>query len=103
MAQSIPIVDGPILAAWAARLPKAVLWLQGITLAWMLVECAVSSYAATVAHSVVLLAFGADSFVELLSASVAFFSLVPSFPLTKDRAARWPGFCSICLPLWWSL
>jgi divalent metal cation (Fe/Co/Zn/Cd) transporter len=29
--------------------------------------------------------------VELLSASVALFSFSPSFPLTKDRAARWAG------------
>jgi divalent metal cation (Fe/Co/Zn/Cd) transporter len=72
-------------------MPKAVLWLQVITLAWMLVECAVALYAANAAHSVALLAFGADSFVELLSASVALFSFSPSFPLTKDRAARWAG------------
>jgi divalent metal cation (Fe/Co/Zn/Cd) transporter len=72
-------------------MPKAVLWLQVITLSWMLVECAVALYAANAAHSVALLAFGADSFVELLSASVALFSFSPSFPLTKDRAARWAG------------
>lgn len=73
------------------RVPRAVLWLQGITLAWMLLECAVALYAANAAHSVALLAFGADSFVELLSAGVALLSFVPSFPLTKERAAHWAG------------
>lgn len=68
-----------------------VVWLQGVTLAWMLVECAVSLYAAWDAHSVALLTFGADSFVELLSALVVLFSFVPSFPLNKERAARWAG------------
>lgn len=74
-----------------AGLPKAVLWLQGITLAWMLLECGVALWAANAAYSVALLAFGADSFVELLSASVALSSFGPSFPLVKDRAARWAG------------
>jgi divalent metal cation (Fe/Co/Zn/Cd) transporter len=92
MAQSIPIVESAqSCRPGPAGLPKAVLWLQGITLAWMLVECAVALYAANAAHSVALLAFGADSFVELLSASVALFSFVPSFPFTKERAARWAG------------
>jgi divalent metal cation (Fe/Co/Zn/Cd) transporter len=40
---------------------------------------------------VALLAFGADSFVELLFAGVALFSFIPSFPLTKDAAARMAG------------
>lgn len=71
--------------------PRAILWLQGITLVWMLTECAVSLYAASAARSSALLAFGADSFAELLSAGVALFAFVPSFPLTKDRAARWAG------------
>jgi divalent metal cation (Fe/Co/Zn/Cd) transporter len=57
----------------------------------MLIECAVSLYAARTAHSVALLAFGADSFVELLSASVVLLPFVASFPLTKERAARWAG------------
>lgn len=71
--------------------PRGVVWLQGVTLSWMLVECAVSLYAAWTARSVALLTFGADSFVELLSALVVLFSFVPSFALKKDRAARWAG------------
>jgi divalent metal cation (Fe/Co/Zn/Cd) transporter len=68
-----------------------VFWLQGITTVWMLLECTVSLYAASTAHSVALLTFGADSLVELLSAMVVLLSFIPSFPIAKDRAARWAG------------
>ena len=57
----------------------------------MLIERAVSLYGAVSAHSPALLAFGADSFVELLSATVVLLAIVPSFPLTKGRAARLAG------------
>jgi divalent metal cation (Fe/Co/Zn/Cd) transporter len=70
---------------------RTVVWLQSITLLWMLVECAVSLYGTASAHSPALLAFGADSFVELLSATAVLLAIVPSFPLTKDRAARFAG------------
>jgi divalent metal cation (Fe/Co/Zn/Cd) transporter len=60
-----------------ARPSKTVLWLQGITLAWMLVECGVSIYAAKAARSPALLAFGSDSFVELLSASLVMAQFIP--------------------------
>jgi hypothetical protein len=40
---------------------RRVAWLQGITLAWMLIECGVSFYGAISANSPALLAFGADS------------------------------------------
>ena len=48
---------------------QAVLWLQGITVLWMVIECGVSLFAAARAHSPALLAFGSDSLVELLSAA----------------------------------
>ena len=66
-------------------------WLQGITLVWMLAECGVSLYGAVTAHSPALLAFGADSLIELLSATVVLVAITPSFPLTKDLAARLTG------------
>jgi divalent metal cation (Fe/Co/Zn/Cd) transporter len=69
----------------------AVFWLQGITLAWMVLECAVSLYAASAAHSSALLAFGADSLIELLSATVALLAFLAWFPITKDRASQWSG------------
>jgi hypothetical protein len=92
MADSLTIIEkGALCREILPGARKAVFWLQGVTLAWMLVECAVSLYGAKAARSVVLLAFGADSFVELLSASVALMSFLPHFPLSKERAARWSG------------
>jgi divalent metal cation (Fe/Co/Zn/Cd) transporter len=70
---------------------RRVVWLQSITLGWMLVEFGVSLYGAISAHSSALLAFGADSFVELLSGIVVLMVVVPSFQLTKDHAARLTG------------
>jgi divalent metal cation (Fe/Co/Zn/Cd) transporter len=63
----------------------------------MLVECGVSLYGAISAHSPALLAFGADSFVELLSATVVLLAIIPSFPLTKERAARLAGILLLIL------
>ncbi len=71
-----------------ARSSKAILWLQGITLAWMLVECGVSIYAARAAHSAALLAFGSDSFVELLSASVVLAQFIPGVAIAERRIRR---------------
>ena len=69
-------------------LPRMVAWLQWITLAWMMLECGASLWAAARAHSVALLAFGADSLVEMLSATVVLLQFLPRFPLTKERADR---------------
>jgi hypothetical protein len=68
-----------------------IFWLQSITLLWMLVECGVSVYGAVSAHRSALSAFGADSFMELLSATAVSLAIVPSFPLTTDRASRLTG------------
>jgi divalent metal cation (Fe/Co/Zn/Cd) transporter len=85
------------------RRSTTVFWLQGITLAWMLIECALSLYAAVKAHSPVMLAFGSDSFVELLSAGVVllqFPSLVSISPSISQRsAARAAGFLLFVLAL----
>lgn len=67
------------------------LWLQGITIAWMTVECGVSLWSASRAHSPALLAFGADSFVELLSASIVLMQFTPRLRLDEARAARMAG------------
>lgn len=69
-------------------LQRTVAWLQGITLVWMLVECGVSLYAASQAHSVALLAFGSDSLIELLSAAVVLLQFSPRMKLNKQQAAR---------------
>ena len=70
------------------RPSSSVLWLQGITLAWMLIECGVSGFAAWTAHSPAILAFGVDSFVELLSAAVVLLQFAPSFSISEYKAAR---------------
>ncbi len=75
-------------SATAPPLPRAVAWLQGVTLGWMTLECAVSLYAAARAHSVALLAFGSDSFIELLSAVVVLLQFLPRFPLKRAHAER---------------
>jgi len=65
-----------------------VLWLQGITLAWMLVEFGVSAYAAVTAYSPVMLAFGSDSLIELLSAAVVLLQWIPGISISERRATR---------------
>jgi divalent metal cation (Fe/Co/Zn/Cd) transporter len=69
-------------------LSRQVAWLQSVTIAWMVVECALSLAAAAQAHSVALLAFGSDSLIELLSASVVLMQFLPRFPLKKIHAER---------------
>ena len=46
------------------RRSNTVLWLQLVTLSWMLIECGASLWAAAAAHSTAMLAFGSDSLVE---------------------------------------
>ena len=70
---------------------STVLWLQIVTLAWMLIECGASLYAAASAHSPALLAFGSDSFVELLSASVVLLQYSSSKMISERNAARMAG------------
>ncbi len=70
---------------------KPVLWLQSITLAWMIIELGVAAYAAIAAHSPALLAFGSDSLVELLSATVVLLQWTPSLRLSEHGASRIAG------------
>lgn len=90
MGQFVPIATDAPACTVQVHVPRMVLWLQGVTLAWMLAECAISLYAASTARSTALLAFGGDSLVELLSASVALLSFMPS-SITKKQASRWAG------------
>jgi len=71
-----------------ARPRTQVFWLQGVTLAWMLVEFGVSAYAAITAHSPALLAFGSDSLVELMSATVVLMQWIPSVSISERKATR---------------
>jgi divalent metal cation (Fe/Co/Zn/Cd) transporter len=83
----------------STRASAVVFWLQGITLVWMLVECGLSLYAAAAAHSPVLLAFGSDSFVELLSAGVVLLQFLPHFSVSERIAARAAGALLFALAL----
>ena len=75
--------------ASAAQGPRTrVFWLQGVTLAWMLVELGVAMYAAATAHSPAMLAFGSDSLVELLSAVVVLSQWIPGLSISEHKAAR---------------
>ncbi len=77
-----------------------VYWLQGVTLTWMLAELGVSAYAAVTAHSPAMLAFGSDSLVELLSATVVLLQWVPGITISERRATRTAGILLLCSPLW---
>src|ERR1035438_7289985 len=72
----------------APRPGAAVLWLQSVTLAWMLVEFGVAAYAAATAHSPALLAFSSDSLVELMSAAVVLLQWIPRVSISERKAAR---------------
>jgi divalent metal cation (Fe/Co/Zn/Cd) transporter len=77
--------------AYSNPLQIRILRLQTITLVWMVVECAVALFAAWRARSVSLLAFGSDSLVELLSASIVLVQFTPRLHLSQYRAARLCG------------
>ena len=69
----------------------AALWLQAVTLSWMLVELGVSAYAAVTAHSPAMLAFGSDSLVEVLSATVVLMQWIPRISIPERAASRAAG------------
>jgi divalent metal cation (Fe/Co/Zn/Cd) transporter len=81
----------PAAVCAPARRTNTVLWLQTVTLAWMLVECGASLYAAATAHSPALLAFGSDSFVELLSAAVVLLQFSSPKSISERTAGRING------------
>lgn len=86
-------------AACAPKPRAIVLWLQGFTLAWMLAECGVSAYAAVTARSPAMLAFGSDSLVELLSATVVLLQWIPSISISERKANRIAGVLLFVLAL----
>jgi divalent metal cation (Fe/Co/Zn/Cd) transporter len=55
---------------------------------WMLVECGVSLFAAAMAHSPVMLAFGSDSLIELISATVVLLQFTPYLSISEKRLNR---------------
>ena len=81
------------------RPSAAVLWLQGITLIWMMAECGLSLYAAATAHSPAMLAFGSDSLVELLSAGAVLLQFLPRLSISERNAGRAAGVLLFALAL----
>lgn len=80
-----------------AKSSQRIVRLQVVTLAWMLVECCVALFSAWEARSPALLAFGSDSFVEVLSAIVVLLQFVPKFALAPKPAARISGVLLLVL------
>ena len=83
----------------STQLSRRVMKLQFITIGWMLVECGVASFSAWKAHSSALLAFGSDSFVELLSAIVVVLQFTVWFTLRPSVASRLSGLLLLVLAL----
>jgi divalent metal cation (Fe/Co/Zn/Cd) transporter len=88
-------------AVTRANQMQSALRLEGLTLVWMVVEASVSIGAGIVAHSVLLLAFGVDSIIELASAGLLYFRLskeahaesgdMASIAALEEKASRISG------------
>jgi len=90
MAELIQFGASPLQPAFArpSRPSTTALWLQSVTLAWMLVELGVSVFAAVTARSPATMAFGSDSLVELLSAGVVLLQWIPKMSISERKAHR---------------
>ena|SRR5690242_6328030 len=84
--------------------------LEALTIAWMIVEAAASIGAGILAGSLLLLAFGADSIIELLSAGVLYWRLrveaqaagaeKEALEAVEQRASRIAGWLLYALALY---
>jgi divalent metal cation (Fe/Co/Zn/Cd) transporter len=81
-----------------AALIRRAFALEYVTIAWMVIEAAVAIWSAVEAHSLILLAFGIDSLIELVSAGVLVWRLTVELrhgrtfaEATEARAARIGG------------
>jgi divalent metal cation (Fe/Co/Zn/Cd) transporter len=88
--------SNPVIAG-AAKPRHAIIWLQVVTLVWMLLEFGVSVFAAFTAHSPAMLAFGSDSLVELLSATVVLLQWSPRMRISERSAHRTAGVLLLLL------
>ena len=90
MSELIQLGASPLQPAFArpSRPSTTVLWLQSVTLAWMLVELGVSVFASVTARSPAMMAFGSDSLVELLSAGVVLLQWIPKMSISERKAHR---------------
>jgi len=81
------------------RFSRVAFWLGAVTMVWKIVEVSVSGYAALTAHSPALLAFGSDSIVELISASVVLSQFGRTLHIPERPAARVAGVLLVVLAL----
>jgi divalent metal cation (Fe/Co/Zn/Cd) transporter len=73
--------------------------LQIVTLVWMLLEFGISAFAAFTAHSPAMLAFGSDSLVELLSATIVLLQWSPRMRISERSAHRTAGVLLLVLAI----
>ncbi len=103
MSELLQIVSQPLKPGASpcepGRRSRAVLWIQGVTLLWMVVECGVSLYAAAASHSSAMLAFGSDSLVELLSATLVLLQYFSPKTISERNAGRIAGVLLFVLAL----
>jgi len=78
-----------------SNVPRRIFQLQILTIIWMTVEAVVSLGTAWRSHSPALFAFGGDSLIELLSATVVLCRF--QFELNETRAARIAGVLLLML------
>lgn len=92
-----------------ARNMQVALRLEVLTIGWMVIEASASIGAGVVAESVLLLAFGVDSIIELISAGVLFHRLLKEADGTanaeaiealEQRAARIAGYLLYALTVY---
>ena len=104
------MISTPGIATHANRM-QAALRLEGLTLAWMVLEASGSIGAGIMAHSVLLLAFGVDSIIELASAGLLYFRLskeahaapgsnMTSVEALEEKASRISGWLLYALALY---
>lgn len=100
-------VRRPLRMRRHATLIRKAFWLEGFTIAWMTIEAAVAIGAGIAAHSLLLLAFGIDSVIELASACVLLWRLSVEVlhgqafsEMAERRASRMAGGLLLALALY---
>ena len=103
------MISTPGAVARANRMQVA-LRLEALTLVWMVLEASGSLGAGVLAHSVLLLAFGVDSIIELASAGLLYYRLskearaapgdMASVKALEEKASRISGWLLYALALY---
>jgi divalent metal cation (Fe/Co/Zn/Cd) transporter len=70
------------------RLIREAFWLEWLTVGWMAVEAGVAVASGIFAHSITLVAFGFDSLIELVSASVLIWRLSTELKFGREFSER---------------